>query len=337
MKALVVDSLGQDGALAWRDYEEPKLAPGAVLVKVAAVAVDWADVLQREGRYPGGPTPPFVSGSSFAGTVIASDIHRLPPGASVFGMHPNAVLLWGPDAAGPDPGGSAAEVICVQDGMVFETPAGLSHVEATGIIGQFVTAYAAVHVFGKVRPQDKVLVHAGAGAFGSAAIQLCRVAGVQTIIGTAGSPAKLDFMADVGATHCINYNEESFVERVAAIAGSVDLIIDSVGGDTLAGSFDCIAPFGRIVSVGASSGKGTSRLRLHTLLMQSISVAGLELGVMIRDAELFRATMAELMGLFERGELRSVVGSVFPVADAAKAHEHLTSRANVGRTVLTLP
>ena len=338
VKALVVDSLGPQGALSWREHDEPKLAPGSVLVKVAAVAVDWADVMQAQGRYPGGPVPPFVSGSGFAGTVTDSDIARLPAGTAVFGMHPDAKLLWGSLAPGADPGGAAAEIICVKDGMVFPTPVNLSHVEAAGIIGQFVTAYAAVRVFGRAGPGDKVLVHAGAGAFGSAAIQLCRAAGVTTVIGTAGSPAKLEFMAGIGASHAINYNAEPFAGRVTAIAGGgVDLIIDSVGGDTLAASFDCIAPFGRIVSVGASSGKGTSRLRLHTLLTKSISVAGLELGVMIRDPALFNATVTELSGQFERGELTSIVGAVFPVTDAAAAHAHLTSRANTGRTVLTLP
>lgn len=332
MNALVVESYGSEEQLRWQPHSEPILESDGVLVAVAAVAVDWADVIQREGRYPGGPTPPFVSGSGFAGTVIESAVPHLSAGTRVFGLCPNG--------SAPNRGGAAAEVICAPSHLVFKTPSTLTDVEAAGAVGQFFTADVAVRTFGRVGPDDAVLVHAGGGSLGTAAIQLCRAAGVQTLIATAGSPSKFELMTELGASHCIDYREESFAERVLEITGGrgADLIIESVGGDTLAASFDCIATLGRLVSVGASSGKSTSRFRLHTLFERNISVAGFTLGdLLIRtQPDVWAATALHVISMFEQGELRPVVGRVFPITEAASAHRHLVSRTNTGRTVLTI-
>ena len=323
MKALVVDSYGSEDQLRWRDYPEPSLEPGGVLVAVKAASVDWSDVVQREGRYPGGPTPPFISGSGFAGTVVEAADPELKPGTRVFGLCR----------------GSAAEIVCAARLSVFKTPSTMTDTEAAGIPGQFFTADVATRMFGQVSPDDAVLIHAGGGSLGTAAIQLCRAAGVKTLVATAGSPSKFELMSELGATHCIDYRSEAFAERVLEITDGrgVDLIIDSVGGDVLSACFDCIAQLGRLVSVGASSGKSTSRFRLHTLFERNISVAGFTFTDKIRALPDFQENTAQrLISMFERGELRPVVRRTFPITDAASAHRLLVSRTNTGRTVLVV-
>jgi NADPH2:quinone reductase len=324
MKALVVEAYGSEERLRWRDFPEPGPEADGVLVAVTAVSVDWSDVVQRAGRYPGGPTPPFVSGSGFAGTVVESAGPRVTPGTRVFGLRR----------------GAAAELIRAAPHSVFETPSTLTDVEAAGLPGQFFTADVATRMYGRVGPDDAVLVQAGAGSLGSAAIQLCRAAGVRTLIATAGSPSKFELMTELGATHCIDYSTEPLADRVLEITGGrgADLIIESVGGDVLEASFDCIAPLGRLVSVGASSGKSTRRFRLQTLFERNISVAGFTFNDSIRITRDFQeGTAQRVISMFERGELRPVVRQVFPITEAASAHRHLASRAGVGRTVMTIP
>jgi NADPH2:quinone reductase len=324
MKALVVNSYGPDeGAFRWQDHPSPTLVEGCVLVGVTAVAVDWADLLMRGGLYPGGRTPPFVSGSGFGGTVVESSVPEFTAGTRVFGEYY---------------GGAAAELICPSAEQVFKTPSTLTDVEAAGIIGQFCTADLATRHFGRAGPSDAVLIHAGAGSFGSAALQLCRAARVRTIVATAGNRSKFNFMTELGADCCINYLEDSFVRKVMELTEcGADLIIESVGGDILGASFDCIAPLGRLVSVGATSGKGTNRLRLSTVLGRSISVTGFALGTVIESAPaVFSASLRHVIELFESGELRTVIGHVFPVWEAALAHQVLRNRSSIGRTVLTI-
>jgi NADPH2:quinone reductase len=325
VKALLVEAYGAD-EVRWIDYPAPEMESGDVLVAVAAVAVDWADVIKRMGKYPGGEQPPFVPNSGFAGTVLQSDDPRFRPGARVFGLARQ---------------GAAAEQVVARGWQTFPTPVNLTDVEAAGIVGQFFTADVAVRAFGRLAPGETVLVQAGGGSLGTAAIQLAKAGGAANIVATAGSPDKFPLMKALGATHVVNYREEPFAAVVNSVTEGrgADLIIESVGGDTLTECFDCIAPLGRIVSVGASSLKSSPRYRLHTTFEKNISLAGFSLGewIGLTRPEVWKDTADYLLRLFAEGKLQAVVGKTFPVTEVLAAHQHLLSRANVGRTVLTIP
>lgn len=327
MRAVQVTGFGGPEVLAWGDVDDPVPGPGELLVEVRASAVNWADLLQRQGKYPGGPQPPFVIGHDVVGDVVAHGpgVDSPPIGTRVFGV------LGRP--------GACAELVVAPVGVLHEAPENLSDAAAAGLAAPYFTADAAIVTFGRLQPGDSVLIHAAAGAFGSACVQLCRAYGAGTIIATAGADEKLARVAEWGADVLVNYTTSDFVEpTLAATAGlGVDVLLESVGGSVLERSFDCIAPTGRLVSVGASSGQSTKRFRLHTLFEKGISVSGFTLGLWLQSRpDLVAPTIERVIDLAARGTIDPVVGAVFPRDEVAEAHRFLENRQSVGRTVVSL-
>jgi NADPH2:quinone reductase len=327
LKALVVPRHGGPEVLEWQDLAEPTPQAGDVLVRVAAVAVDWADLLIREGRYPGAIQPPFVSGHNLVGEVVGwgENVSDPPLGTRVFGAVPRH--------------GVAAEVVAVPRNRMHVAPDDLSDEEAAGLAGQFFTADIAIVTFGRLQPGETVLVHAAGGSFGSAAVQLCRAYGAGVVIATAGTQAKLDCARRCGADVVVDYTAGDFVAAVDAETRGrgVDLVLESVGGDVLGRSFDCLARMGRLVSVGASSGRGSDRFRLHTILMAGISVAGFSLGMLLQERpDVVDESAARVLAVIREQGIRPVVARVFGPDEAVEAHRFLQGRHSVGRTVMRL-
>jgi len=327
MRGLRFAQHGGPEVLSWDTVPKPVPGPGEVLVEVRAFAVNWADLLERAGKYPGAPQPPYVTGHDVAGIVVA----------------------YGPDAVGPDigrrvfgvipGGGAAAEYIAASAHQVYPVPDPLTDVEAAGAAGPYLTADAAIVTLGRLEKGEDVLIHAAAGAYGSAAVQLCRSYGAGRIFATAGTDEKAARTRDWGADVAINYSTEDFVEVVRReTAGlGVALVLESVGGDVLGRSFDCLAPAGRLVSVGASSGRSSDRFRLHTLFELGITVSGFTLGKWLSDSpELVRPSVDRVLDQFERGLVKPVIGRVFAAGEVAAAHEFLANRQSVGRTVVLM-
>lgn len=327
MKALRFGRHGGPEVLRWDDVPRPVPAAGEVLVAVRAFAVNWADLLERAGRYPGTPTPPYVTGHDLVGTVVATGPDTAVPeiGSRVFGVIPR--------------GGAAAEFVAAPADQVYPAPAAFSDAQAAGAAGPYLTADAAIVTLGRLGKGEDVLVHAAAGGYGSAAVQLCRAYGAGRIIATAGSAEKAARAAEWGADVTIDYTRTDFVDVVREVTGGrgVPLVLESVGGDVLGRSFDCLAPAGRLVSVGASSGHSSERFRLHTLFELGVSVAGFTLGQWLTDhPDLVRPSVRRVLEAFERGSATPVVGRVFPASEARAAHELLAERRSVGRTVVTM-
>lgn len=327
MRALQFAEHGGPEVLRWDEVPVPEPGPGELLVEVRAFAVNWADLLEREGRYPGAPQPPYPTGHDLAGVVVAAGPGTVgpPPGTRVFGVIPK--------------GGAAADFIAAPATQFHRAPDRLDDVQAAGAAGPYLTADVAITTFGRLAEGEDVLVHAAAGAYGSAAVQLCRAYGAGRIFATAGTPDKAARTREWGADVAIDYTNEDFVEvvRRETKGAGVPLILESVGGDVLGRSFDCIRPGGRLVSVGASSGRSSSRFRLHTLFELGISVAGFTLGRWLSDnPELVEPSVTRVLDAFERGAAAPVIGRVFGRDEAAAAHEFLAGRQSVGRTVVTL-
>lgn len=327
MKALRFSEHGGPEVLSWDDVPEPAPGPGELLVRVSAFAVNWADLLERAGRYPGAPTPPYLTGHDLAGVVVGHGpgVSEPPVGTRVFGVVPR--------------GGAAAEVIAAPAAQLYVVPDGLNDEEAAGAAGPYLTADAAIVTLGRLRPGDTVLVHAAAGAYGSAAVQLCRAYGAGTVIATAGTTEKAERTREWGADVVVNYTAEDFVEVVEKVTAGrgVDLVLESVGGDVLDKSLDCVRPGGTLVSVGASSGRGSSRLRLHTLFELGISVAGFTLGRWLEhQPELVEPSVRRVLQQLGHDGVRPVVARVFAPGEVAQAHQFLADRRSVGRTVVRM-
>lgn len=327
MKGLRFARHGGPEVLSWDEVPVPEPGPGEVLVRVSAFAVNWADLLERSGRYPGAPAPPYVTGHDLTGVVAALGPGVAEPavGTRVFGVIPR--------------GGAAAEYVAAPADQLSPVPEALSDVQAAGAAGPYLTADAAIVTMGRLARGEDVLVHAAAGAYGSACVQLCRAYGAGRIIATAGSDAKVERVRSWGADVVVNYTTTDFAEVVREVTGGrgVPLVLESVGGDVLGRSLDCLSPGGRLVSVGASSGRSSGRFRLHTLFELGVSVSGFTLGVWLeRHPELVRPSVERVLRLFADRKAVPVVGRVFPAAEAAAAHEFLADRRSIGRTVVTM-
>jgi NADPH2:quinone reductase len=294
-------------------------------VRVSAFAINWADLLERAGRYPGAPEPPYTIGHDLVGVVAEAGPDQATVGTRVFGVLPGA--------------GAAAEYVVAPAYQFYPVPERLTDEQAAGAAGPYLTADAAIVTFGRLEKGEDVLVHAAAGAYGSAAVQLCRAYGAGRIIATAGSDEKAARTREWGADVAVNYSRDDFVDVVRTVTEGrgVALALESVGGDVLGRTFDCMQPGGRIVSVGASSGRSSERFRLHTLFETGVSVSGFTLGRWLTDhPDRVRPSVERVLDLLGRGLADPVVARVFPAVEVAAAHEYLASRQSIGRTVVRM-
>jgi NADPH2:quinone reductase len=348
-----VPEFGDSDVLETVEREAPDPGPGEVRIAVEAAGVNFADVMQRRGLYPGGPEPTYVPGMEAAGTIDAVGEgveHEVGDEREVddsvdWGVGDRVVAMTGR-------GGYADYVVADADSL-FEVPESLSFEEAAGFPVQFLTAHSALHEWGGLEEGERVLVHAAAGGVGTAAVQLASAAGAE-VFGTASTDEKLELAERLGCDHPINYEETDFrgvVEEKtdgeseeprssnASGEGSdpragVDLVLDGVGGDTFSRSLDALSHFGRVVAYGAASGE-PGRVETTRLLFENVSVIGFHLGqAMGRDPQRVLKAVPELRELLAAGDLEIVVGETFPLEDADEAHAAIENRETVGKVVL---
>lgn len=328
------------GPEAFRLTGKPRvpLKAGQLRIAVRAAGVNFADVMMRMGSYPEAPPLPFVPGYEVAGTIA-----ELGPEVTRFEVGDRVV-------AGTRFGGYTSELV-LPERYAWPTPARLSDVEAAAIPVNYLTAWMALDEMARVRKGDRVLIHSAAGGVGTAAVQLAVRAGAR-VTGLTGSPAKGALIRELGAEAVLSTDD---YERAGdKDAGGFDVILDPTGGASLKRSFRRLAPSGRIVFYGVSSmvtGRRRSIFKAVRMLAQSplihplwlmkqnTGMYGLNLLQLFDPANLGRLGrgMDLILGEFGAGHLRAVVGRTFPLAEGGAAHEHLQSRANTGKVVLTCP
>ena len=335
MNVVRVPEFGDSDVLETVEREAPDPGPGEVRIAVEAAGVNFADVMQRRGLYPGGPEPTYVPGMEAAGTIDAVGEgveHEVGDEREVddsvdWGVGDRVVAMTGR-------GGYADYVVADADSL-FEVPESLSFEEAAGFPVQFLTAHSVLHEWGGLEEGERVLVHAAAGGVGTAAVQLASAAGAE-VFGTASTDEKLELAARLGCDHPINYEETDFREVVTEKTDGevVDLVLDGVGGDTFGRSLDALSHFGRVVAYGAASGE-PGRVETTRLLFENVSVIGFHLGqAMGRDPQRALKAVPELRELLASGDLEIVVGETFPLEDADEAHAAIENRETVGKVVL---
>jgi NADPH2:quinone reductase len=321
VKAAVFHRTGAPDVLRYQDVADPVCSPDGVLIDVEAISIEGGDLGHRaRGEIAAFP---HVVGYQCAGTIreVGADVSDRAPGQRVV-----AIMLHG----------SHAERVAVPARFTWIVPAGLAVDLAACVPIPFGTADDCLFEFGRLKAGETVLVQAGAGGVGLAAIQLAKAAGA-TVIATASSQEKLDRLrAEFGLDHGVNYRTTSFVAAVRERTGGrgCDLVVDSVGGATLQGSLDCLGYRGRCITVGNAS-RDDSRPDIRGLAAGNRSLTGVFLG-----AEAVVAP-ARVHGMIERhladvaaGRLRVVIDRRFPLAEAAAAHAHAESRAAFGRVVM---
>jgi NADPH:quinone reductase len=320
MKAAVIYENGNPDVLRYEDVPDPVCPDGCVVVDVEAISIEGGDLLARAASPP--PSTPHVVGYLCAGTVIEV-------GA---GVESPAV---GEQVVALNADGSHAAKRVVPSMMTWPVPEGLDPAAAACIPVAFGTAQECLFTAANLEAGQTVLIHAGAGGVGMAAIQLAKQAGA-TVISTASSDEKLERLKALGLDHGINYASESFVDRVRELTDGrgVDVVLDSIGGKNLVDGIDALAYRGTLVSVGVAARAG-SDIEAKALWAKNNTLRGVYLGgALLAEYPRVHALIADLIQRVAAGELHVEIDSSFALAEAAAAHTYLESRSAFGRVVM---
>jgi NADPH:quinone reductase len=323
MRAWQIQQLGDpEQALKLVEAEEPTPAPGEVVIEVEAAALNFFDILLCRGEYQERPELPFTPGGEISGTV-----REVGEGVEMqAGQH---VI-----ATPPLPRGGYAGKVAVPASSVFPTPESIPFEKAAALPITYQTSHVALHHRAQLKADETVLVHAGAGGVGSAAIQLAKAAGAR-VIATAGGPEKVEICRKLGAQIAIDYREENFIEVVkeATEGRGADVVFDPVGGDTFDGSRRCVAFEGRILVIGFAGGRIADAPTSH-VLVKNYSVVGMHWGLYNRVMpELVRNTHDDLIHLYEDGKIDPLIFRTVPFEELPKALKLLGSRGTYGKLV----
>ncbi|MDO9472052.1 MAG: zinc-binding alcohol dehydrogenase family protein [Caulobacter sp.] len=318
MKAAVYYENGTPDVLKYEDVPDPVCHPKGVIIRVLAVSIEGGDTLNRWR----GPlvTVPHIVGYQASGEIVevGSEVTHLKVGQKV---------------ATVDGHGSHAELRPVPARNCWPIPDGLDPRLAAVIPVAFGTAHDCLFEFGRLKAGETVLVQAGASGVGLAAIQLAKAAGA-TVLATASSDERLERLKAYGLDHGINYKSEEVAPAVMRITNKkgVNLVVDSVGGATLAGSLASLAYRGRCSMVG-NAGREPMTVDVSSLMGGNRSLSGVFLG-----AEIMTDRAHDMIqGLIEdaaKGAFKVVIDREFPLSDAAGAHAWIESRQAVGRVLL---
>jgi NADPH2:quinone reductase len=289
-----------DGPLAVEELPDPE---GDNVLDVRAAGVNYADVLIRRGRYPQMPDLPFVPGSEVAGELN---------GERVIGF-PRAT------------GGGYAERVAVDPDWTFPLPDNASFAAGAAFLLTYLTAYIPLHRQVRIVPGSTVLVHAGSGGVGCAAIQLAKLLGAH-VTATASTDEKRAFARDVGADLVVAYEEIDDLR--------VDVVVDPVGGDAFTSSLAILKPLGQVIAIGFTGGLWHDP-SVAWLVGRNVGVQGFYLGRMMKlEPELVQAAARALLLLWQRGEIDPVVGATFSLDQVEDAHALIESRRHMGKVVL---
>lgn len=326
MHAVQITEPGGPEMLSWDEVPDPP-APGAgqVLLRVAATAVNRADLLQRQGHYPPPPGAPPYPGLECSGTVAA-----VGPEAEGWSVGDRVCALL--------PGGGYAEQVLAPAAHLLPVPAGVELVAAAGLPEAACTVWSNVFMLAALRPGETLLVHGGGSGIGTLAIQLAKAAGARVAV-TAGSAAKLDRCHALGADIGIDYREQDFVEslRAATDGHGADVILDLMGAAYLARNVAALAVNGRLVVIGLQGG-ARAELDLGQLMGKRAAVLGTTLRARpdAEKAAIVQSVREHVWPLLESGRVVPVVDRVLPVDQAAEAHRLVEAGAVVGKVVLSV-
>jgi len=340
MKAVVIHEHGDVDKLRIEEVETPSPAPDEVLIQVKACALNHLDIWVRKG-VPGQRMPlPMIPGCDIAGVVkkAGSFVKGLKTGDRVV-VAPGiscgrcAACLTGRDnlcasygIIGENRDGGCAEFVCVPGANVLPIPGKLTFNEAAAIPLVFLTAWHMLAARANVRPGEDVVIHAAGSGVGSAGIQIAKLLGAR-VIATAGSDAKLKKARELGADETINYRKLDFHEELKKITHrqGVDVIFDHIGADTWDKNIRSLKMGGRLVTCGVTSGYEVAT-DIRYIFFRRLSVLGSTMGT--------KGELLEIMRMVDRGALKPVIDSVFPLAEIAAAHRRMQERKTFGKIVV---
>jgi NADPH:quinone reductase-like Zn-dependent oxidoreductase len=342
MKAIVLQQHGGPEVLKCTDAAVPAIRPNEVLVRVKACALNHLDLWVR-GGIPGVPIPlPHIPGSDVAGEIaqIGAEVSTVRVGQKVV-LAPGvtcgkcAACIAGQDNRcrqftnlGYMIDGGCAEFVRVPEVNCLPYPENLSWEEAASIPLVFQTAWHMLLARAELQPGEDVLILGAGSGVGSAAIQIAKFFGAR-VLATAGSDEKLQKAKELGADHLINHKTQKIREEVRRITSKrgVDVVFEHVGTATWDDSLASLAPSGRLVTCGATTGYD-AKIDLRFLFSRQLSLLGSYMGT--------KSELHSVMRLVATGRLKPIVDRIFPLAEAAAAHLYLESSFQFGKVVLSV-
>jgi NADPH:quinone reductase len=312
MKAVQIERFGGPEVLSYSEVPEPEPADGEALVRVARAGVNFADTHVTQNDYLADQTLPMVPGGEISGTT--EDGRRV------------AALLMN---------GGYAEAVSVPEAALIPVPDEVDDDQAAALLLQGLTAWSLLNVSARLEAGESVVIAAAAGGTGSLAIQIARKMGAGRIIGLASSDEKRALVKELGADAAVDSRSADLGEQIlAANEGKpVDVVLEMSGGDAFEQCLRSLAPFGRLAAFGIAS-REENEVKTGHLMRNSRAVIGFWLVHLFTKPELLRRGIGEVLGAAAAGELKAVIGGVYPLSEAAKAHEEIAARRTTGKLLL---
>lgn len=323
MKAILVTGYGGIENMIYTDVDMPELKEKQVLIRTVATSVNFADIKSRYGK-KGGKLP-FIPGLDVVGVI-----ERVGAQVTDFQVGQRVIAFPGQ--------GSYAEYVAADEALTFAIPDSLDDRTAAASPIVSFTAYKLLAEVGRVEEGENVLIHAAAGGIGTTAIQMAKLLGAGKVIGTVGSAAKAKIALEAGADHVSCYEQEDFAEKVNEWTGGegADVILDSISGRVSEKSMTCLAPYGRLVHFGNTSGEVGS-FQTVDLHASCRSVLGFSFGTTRQKRpHQLRRTAERVIPWLAEGSVRMNIGSTFSLSEAARAHEWVESRKSTGKVLLVV-
>jgi NADPH:quinone reductase len=328
MRAAMVQQFGGPEQLRLERQPDPTPGAGEVLLAVEAAGVNRADLLIRAGQYHRAAQPPLRLGVEGAGTVVAL-------GAGVTDVAVGQRVV----AMGPvNEPGFYAELAVVAAARVTPVPDSVALTTAAALPTAWLSAWYCLRTLAELRAGETVLIPAAASGVGSAAVRIAVDAGA-TVIGTARSAAKADWVRALGAQHALDtatLDSEGLLAEVARLTGGrgVDVVLDTVGGQTFADGLRAVGYAGRVVAL-ANVAVAPSTVDTRDFYPKNVRILGFQLTNLIEHGYDPRPDLTDLLDAVAAGRFEVPVDVVFPLAEAAEAHRYLERRANRGKVLLS--
>ncbi|MFE1168082.1 zinc-binding alcohol dehydrogenase family protein [Nocardiopsis sp. NPDC058789] len=315
MRAIQITEFGGPEVLVPTELPDPEPGPGQLLVDVALSGVNFADTHQAENSYLSPSDLPMVPGSEVAG--------RTGDGRRVVG------LLNG--------GGGYAQRAVVDPNLAYDIPDDVTDAAALALVVQGASAWLLLRRTTRIEPGESVVVHAAGGGVGTLAVQLARRFGAGRVIAVASTGDKRDLALELGADAVVDSSAPDMTTALidANEGRRVDIVLDMVGGRITDESVRALAPFGRLGFYGMASREQPSPVKLPNLMRHSATVGGMWLPhAYLLPGDVVGQAMRELFALVSEGALRPVLGTIYPLTEARRAHQDLRARGTVGKLTL---
>ena len=324
MKAIRIHQTGSFEQLKYEEVAPPVPDKNQVLIRVISASVNYADVMTRIGTYPMMPPLPAILGVDCSGIVesVGKNVSQFQPGQPVAALGQ----------------GCYAEYMVTNPLAVFPFSEDIDMDEAAAIPVNYLTAYHMIHTMAGIKEDETILAYAAAGGVGTAVIQLAKLAGV-TVIGLTSTDEKADFAKAQGFDHIINYKTEDVVQRVKEVTGGkgVEIILNSVAGDSFSRDFQILAPLGQIIWFGMAGGLPQDNLT-EQLGAGFVKSAGIRTFILYSIFELDPALAARssetLFTYLADKHIKPHIYERIPLAEAARAHELLEGGKVQGKLIL---